>query len=852
MRWLIPVALAWAGGVLAESTRPAPAWTFAIALVLAAVAIVALAAASWRATAWSATAERRNLAFLALLVCAATAAGGLTSARTRARVDSDPAWPGAWPPAPRAPLVLEGFVAAPVEASAPGWRVLVDVDAVVASENGARLPAAARLLVRWDAAPGTRPKLLPGDRVRLAGTVRLPRGFANEGAFDRARFLGGRGVDGLCSAAAPGPVRVDAPVAASARRLAAQARAALSGRIAGATSGDGGALVQALVLGDRAGIRPTVDDAFRRAGVTHVLSVSGLHLAAVALLLYTAARRAWLRLTSWPGAAGAWPARVPAEAFAAAIAAPAAIAYTWITGAEIATLRALVATLVVLGGAALGRRPHALTALAVAALVLLADAPWTLFEPSFQLSFAAAAALVTLGVRMAPRPAPGPPAPPPSRARRFALAVARLGTASLAASLATAPLTALHFGVVQPAGLVANLVVVPVAELLVLPLGLAGALLAAIWPPLGAPLLATAGALAGLLAHVVAAIAKVAPVVEAPAPSPLELAALAAALIALATLRPVRRALLVAAAAASLAAGSCAHATWIAPAQRTDLTVTFLDVGQGDAAVIELPGGDTWLVDAGGRLFGAPGAEASADERLAALLGDPGEQAVWRHLHARRVRRLALVIVSHPHPDHFGGLAAVAAHVPIDELWVSGDETGDPAWTALLAQLAARGTRIVRPPLGGARERYGVRLVVLAPRGGATEHAAPAGLGVNDDSLVVRLEFAGRSVLFTGDLEAPGEAALVEALPPGALHVDVVKAPHHGSRTSSSPALVGATAPALVVVSCGVANRFGFPAATVVERWQAAGARVLRTDQAGAVKLRITPAGELQVSTMLH
>jgi len=314
----------------------------------------------------------------------------------------------------------------------------------------------------------------------------------------------------------------------------------------------------------------------------------------------------------------------------------------------------------------------------------------------------------------------------------------------------------------------------------------------------------------------------------------------------------VRRALLVAAAAAALAFGSCAHDTWLAPARRETLTVSFLDVGQGDAAVVELPGGETWLVDAGGRLFGAPGPDASVDDKLAALAGDPGEQAVWRYLHARRVRRLALVIVSHPHPDHFGGLAAVAAHLPIDELWLSGDDSRDPAWTALLDSLARRGTRIVRPPLGLARERRGVRLLVLAPRADdAATTVAPSGRGVNDDSLVVRLEFAGRSVLFTGDLEAAGEAALVDAVPASLLRVDVVKAPHHGSRTSSSPPLVDASGASLVVVSCGVANRFGFPAASVVERWRRAGARVLRTDEAGTVRLQIDPGGRMRISTFL-
>jgi competence protein ComEC len=824
VRLFIPVALAWSAGVGIEAASPLPWWAYA------ATGVGTLTAA--------ALARRRRRTLAAIVVVAAVAAGALAAARTRARVAEGPAWPDAWPPAARQVEILEGEVAGAVEAAEPGWRALVDVDTVVA-QDGTRRAAAARLLVRWDAAG--RPPLFPGDRVRLAGAVRAPRGFADEGAFDRARFLGGHGVDGLCAAEAPGPVRLATPPRASAARLAARVRAALIAKVAAVTSGDGGGFVLALVLGDRGAIRPGVDDAFRRAGVTHVLSVSGLHLAAVALLLFALVRRAWLY-------AQGRAAQLPAEAVAAAVAAPAAIVYTLVTGAEVATVRSLVATLVVLGGAALGRRPHALTALAVAALVLLADAPWTVFEPSFQLSFVAAAALVTLGTRLAPAPA----APEASRARRVAVGLLRLAAASFAAALATAPLTALHFGVIQPAGLVANLVVVPVAEFLILPLGLAGALLAAIWAPLGLPCLALAGTLAAALVRVVGAIASVAPVLEVPPPGALELVALAIALGALALLRPLRRALLTAALATAVAAASFVNATYVAPARRTALAVTFLDVGQGDSAVVELPGGDTWLVDAGGRLFGAPGPDAGTDEHLAALAGDPGEQAVWRFLHTRRVGRLALVVVSHPHPDHYGGLAAVAAHLPIDELWLGGDETNDPAWRALLARLAANGTRIVRPPLGVARVTHGARLLVLAPRGSDDATiATPSGRGVNDDSLVVRLEFAGRALLFAGDLESDGEAALVASTPPAWLRADVVKVPHHGSRTSSSAAFVRATAPGLAVVSCGVANRFGFPAAEVVARWRAAAARVLGTDQAGAVTIRIQPDGALQVSTFI-
>src|SRR5262249_2101104 len=163
-----------------------------------------------------------------------------------------------------------------------------------------------------------------------------------------------------------------------------------------------------------------------------------------------------------------------------------------------------------------------------------------------------------------------------------------------------------------------------------------------------------------------------------------------------------------------------------------------------------------------------------------------GEQAVWKFLAARRVRRIDLAVVSHPHPDHYGGLAAVAQHTPIAELWISGDDPGDPRWTALVTSLQERGTHVVVARPGTARGAGAVRLEIL---GGS----ADASRSVNDNSLVARLSLGRRRVLLTGDIEAPAEAELEAGQPD--LAADVVKVPHHGSRTSSSPALVRATHP---------------------------------------------------------
>jgi competence protein ComEC len=275
-------------------------------------------------------------------------------------------------------------------------------------------------------------------------------------------------------------------------------------------------------------------------------------------------------------------------------------------------------------------------------------------------------------------------------------------------------------------------------------------------------------------------------------------------------------------------------------------------VGQGDAAVIEAPGGAVWLVDAGGVPYAPPGADALT------IASAPGE-AIARFLATRRIRRIDVAIVSHPHPDHYLGLLALARKVPIGELWTAAPAPGIapppsgriPSFEDVARQLAAAGTRLVHPPLGRARSSGDAHLHVLAPvhdpGGGALPHAACDPVrSVNDDSLVVAVERAGRRVLFLGDVELEGEDRLVASTPD--LAADVVKVAHHGSPTSSTFPLVSATHARWAIVSCGRANRFGFPAPSVVDRWRAAGAEVLRTDEHGAITVVVGPDGSLDVT----
>jgi competence protein ComEC len=284
--------------------------------------------------------------------------------------------------------------------------------------------------------------------------------------------------------------------------------------------------------------------------------------------------------------------------------------------------------------------------------------------------------------------------------------------------------------------------------------------------------------------------------------------------------------------AAALGAGSLVARDW---SRRHDPSarVTFLDVGQGDAAVIEAPGGAVALVDGGGAF----------DDAF-----DPGERIVEPFLRSRGVSRVDVVALSHPHPDHLNGLRRILRRFPVGALWTSGDDGHNPEYAHLLALARAGGVATPIPAtaaVGGAMlEPLGPFVSTADARGEAI--GPPPGLSVNDASLVLRLSFAGRAVLFPGDLEADGEGELVGRRALGQrVAADVLKVPHHGSRTSSSDELVAAVHPELAVISLGWRNRFHFPAPEVLARYAAAGATVLRTDRDGAVTVTIGPDGRV-------
>lgn len=819
----------------AWAARPVP-WLLLLGLVVSSIVLVRSGRLAWMGARWPGRWRP---------VVAALAVSGLGGAILAAR-ERVPA------PTPRGVIVddaiadrLVGRVRGPVTHAPWGQGFVLD-------DGATSIWVATRSTVA----------VLPGDRVAVEGPVRRPRGLRTPAAPDRAQAIRDRGARWEVSASTVEVVAVDDP--RDPWRAAAALQRAGSAYVAG-RGGDavGNGLVRAAVLGDRGGLDDGTEQAWRDAGVYHALSVSGLHLAVVAVLAFAALTRLFA-LIGLPVAAS--PRQV-----GAAIALPLAVGYTALTGAEVATVRALVVVGAILVGEVLERRVRMLDALGLAAILVLADRPSALADPGFQLSFVAALTLIV-----------GAGGASGATERRWLARIAhglmRAVATSVTVTLTTAPITAAHFHQFSYGGVLGNLIVTPMLELAAIPLGLGGLALAAVTPALGGPVIDLAVVIAGAGGAIVRALAVWTPSLAVPPPTTIELLAASALFVAWAL---SRRGRLAGPHAAALAAASVAVLTisWVArPRLRAgdELRITFLDVGQGDAAVIELPDGEVWLVDAGGN---PNGGDLQASAR-------PGE-IVARFLRQRRIERIDVAVLSHPHPDHYLGLLAVGAAMPIDELWSAAEPEPEPesepvtepepateaatdaepgsvtesepvivhggaGFSSVAAWLTVRGT-VWRHPLLGDELHGDVTIRVLAPR---YELAEPPTIAtadpvrsVNDDSLVIAVERAGRCVLFAGDLEAEGEAALI-ADAGGDLRCDVVKVPHHGSPTSSSAALVAATRPTLAVISLGRGNRFGFPGPAVLDRWHAVGARVLRTDLAGAVTVTIDRAGRLDVRTV--
>lgn len=647
---------------------------------------------------------------------------------------------------------------------------------------------------------GERPAAVTvGQRVLVRAKLKSLVDAANPGEVDRTRWALRRGQP--VSGAYRDQQLVVLSRAPAWRAWIARQHASLEAavRAAAPDSPDAAALLLTLAAGQRAGLGDELEDDFARSGLAHVLSVSGLHVAVLAfsafgLLRWLLTRRMRTLLR-----------RVEPRRIAAPLAVPLVWIYVVFTGLQAPAVRSAVMCTLLLAGHALRRRSDPLNAIALAALLMCVVDPASPFDLSVQLSFASVAALVFLAPVVRQAVPIAPPSPASESGWRLRLSRAREAAvqtfaASVAVTVTTAPLVLSAFQRVSLAGLVSNVVTLPLSGLLTV-LAASGAAVHASAPALAFPVLWLGVQVARVFVAIASAFAHVPGAsVPMPALTPWVVAAWCAGLAVWVLLRGRWRWLALVAPAAL-----AVHlATASVPAAGVD--VTFLAVGHGDAIVVSSRGRHA-LIDGGGVPNG----------------NDTGRRFVVPFARQRAIGRFDLVALSHAHPDHALGLISTLEVIPAERLWLPAGVGDGPLVQELVA--ASGDAEVEEREAGdGALALGDATIEVLGPPRDRTLLE-----GENDRSLVLLVRHREVTFLLAGDLEEAGE----QALDVGA--VTVVKAPHHGSDTSSTEGFVGRTQPRHVVFCVGKNNRFGFPRRTVVERYQAAGAQCHRTDVDGAI-----------------
>jgi competence protein ComEC len=641
----------------------------------------------------------------------------------------------------------------------------------------------------------------PGDLLELTARIGPPRNFQNPGAFDYTAYLKARRtalLGSVKSARLIRPIR-DARLAVLDRlpRLRGWIVARLR-RAAGPGGETTASFLAALLVGEREHLSPDMEEALIRAGVYHIMALSGLNVALAALLAMSLLRFA------------------PLPQGTRRLLAAGLVALYWAVARDSGSMsRATLMAVLCLCGGTLQRRVPGIGALAVAAIVILLSNPAWIADAGFQLSFTATLGILVLSPRWA---GPAREALPgdlrsPAAARLRALGSwtlmsVRVSTAALAG---TAMITARHFQVLTPAALPANLIAVPIAALL-LGIALSIVLVDPFAPDLAGGLSTLASLLIDQLGALAAAISRIPGFsISVVPPSQAVVIWSTAAVLVAALCRDWRRFV------AWL--GLCAALLWTAGAGRWAQTsgaleVTALDVGQGDSIFVQFPSGMTMLVDAGG--FARP-------------QFDVGSRVVAPAIRAMGHLGIDILAITHAHRDHLGGAAAILRQLAPGALWLGGMPPCDPAVEELERLAGERGIPVVRPRRGVRLSIGGARLEVLNP--GRRDQAGPT--PANDDSLVLRLAYRRQEALLTGDLESPLESILIrEGFD---LTAGLLKVGHHGSRTSTSRPFLSAVMPRMAVISVGRSNPWGHPDAAVLDRVADLGITLFRTDQDGAV-----------------
>ncbi|MEW6666823.1 MAG: DNA internalization-related competence protein ComEC/Rec2 [Thermodesulfobacteriota bacterium] len=722
-------------------------------------------------------------------------------------------------PSALAPLALQGLevtmeatLLAPVRFTRDTARLEVRADRV-AWKGEERAPGE-RVLVVIYSHPR---KFSPGDRILLPARLRPFRNFNNPGGYDHEAAMAFRGI--ACSASVSdgrGMVPLGRGSLGFPLQMLEGLRSPLRDLFHTCSFPRHQALFRALILGEEQDIDRELRDRFAATGLGHVLAVSGLNVGMVAWVAFALLVRLFsfsYRLVLSGNL----------RSLTALVTCLPVVVYSLLAGFQVSCQRAMIMVLAYLLSIVLDREKEVWSTLSLAALVVLAVDPHEIFSVSFQLSFGAVIGLLWLTPRISGKLGPlvdarlgrGTPA-----AWSVHNLIGMVG-ATLSATLFLLPLIVYYFHRISLVTLPANLIVLPIIGLWVLPLGLLASAALVFSAPLAAALLKM-GAWGLDLVIIFTDFWAGLPWAEVwvVRPNLFELGVLYGIWTCLLFMGRGRWAgvglaglLLVLASDV----GYWVHRTCFHP----DLTVTFLDVGQGNSALVQFPGRERMLIDGGGSMRGD---------------FDVGRMVVAPSLLSMKIGRIDYLVLSHPDSDHMDGLLHIASRFNPREFWYNGDRAESEVFQALI-ETVRRGGMIERlpPDLKEGRQIAGARIDVLHPETGEPPVGSSGRpLLWNNRSLVLKISYEGNTFLFPGDLEAEGEEAVLSRRRPH-LRSDVLLVSHHGSRRSSSISFLQQVKPRFSVISARGTSPARLPHFETLERLEGIGSRVLRIDRLGAI-----------------
>ena len=663
------------------------------------------------------------------------------------------------------------------------------------------------------------PPIFPGQRILFSARPRKFRNFQNPGNFD---YQGHMLHKGFAFSAPVSDGRRIVPLGKGylpfPRNLAEQMRRPVRDFLNSTLQGPDLAIYSAIVLGDRNLISSELRERFSRAGLNHVLAVSGLHIGLVAWIAFFLIRTVLLFSHTLS-------LRLDVRKAAALFTCVPILAYVSLSGFQVSATRAMIMAMAFLWSLILGREKDIWSTLCLSGLVILFIEPDALFQISFQLSYLAVVGLIWLCPRLfsTVNPLVDKYLPTlPSVIKRSCLYIISLGIITITATVFLLPVTVYYFNRISLVAFPANFAVIPLLGLVVIPLGLVSALAYPAFPGL-AKLILLMGA-KGI--HAILWIVETFDMIPLASiwfvtPSMLEIGLFYGALFFIFFRNRKRWAKPALVAICALALVDAGY--WVARVKyNKELRISFLDVGQGNSALVEFPGGKKMLIDGGG---------------FYRETFDVGRMVVAPFLWSQKISKIDYLVLTHPQSDHMNGLRFIANTFDPEIFYFNGDQVQKESFKQLMQILKHKRTKVIVPQHEAEKLKVGnvlINFLALRP----SDFHNPVSATLNNRSLIVLINYGNYRIMFPGDIEKEAEKILVER-DGSRLRSQILLSPHHGSKTSSSSVFLKAVRPQVCVISCRGNSRLGFPDKVVLDRLAKMECIVLRTDNDGMVSIII-------------